>query len=515
MGRAPTKGYCHTCRKRRVKCDKQLPACQRCIRAGYDCQGYENPLRMENYGMVKSSDGASLNLARIPAGAITAAAVEAHTPMELGFVAFEDNAYFAFMSYHSGWVNAPITQLCAAQAYDEMSYNAAKAVSMGFLAHEHRFPELRLKAGAIYQKLLKELARRLQRRQRKEMAVLVVPIMAMVGYELVSDKTAAHLSHQNGIAGILQYCGPSAYQQQPLLVTFELARVVLACHGLAAKKRSILEEHDWLTIPWKIHSKDLTQEIVDIFVEFPGLFEDITGSSLMIDHHYATKLMARLYDIRHRLYRWRHEWNVQNPKAGREVPCDDMSFPSTGTGAVISHLAKGQLGNRLLYYENFSQAMDLSFYHSMLLWVWRLENIVAPGSAPAEGDVLTTSDLDYIVGASTELHPENPLLMPGDEQLFCQPAIEVIRSIRYLITNTPTSKDHKMAVIAPVAVLYAALQPDGDLAQWLELMFSASGQFSQQSTAVVIKNLALHLSLPTIAQGISSDGAAGMVITKV
>ncbi len=39
MGRAPTSGNCHTCRARRVKCDKGRPACERCVKAGFECQG--------------------------------------------------------------------------------------------------------------------------------------------------------------------------------------------------------------------------------------------------------------------------------------------------------------------------------------------------------------------------------------------------------------------------------------------------------------------------------------------
>lgn len=36
----PSKG-CHTCKQRRVKCDEGKPACQRCIRIGRECGGYQ------------------------------------------------------------------------------------------------------------------------------------------------------------------------------------------------------------------------------------------------------------------------------------------------------------------------------------------------------------------------------------------------------------------------------------------------------------------------------------------
>ena len=40
---------CWTCRRRRVKCDRLLPACQKCYKAAQPCQGYtEKPLRWVN-----------------------------------------------------------------------------------------------------------------------------------------------------------------------------------------------------------------------------------------------------------------------------------------------------------------------------------------------------------------------------------------------------------------------------------------------------------------------------------
>lgn len=55
MGRAPTSGNCHTCRMRRVKCDRTRPACERCIKAGFECKGYETVLRMQSHSVVEDA----------------------------------------------------------------------------------------------------------------------------------------------------------------------------------------------------------------------------------------------------------------------------------------------------------------------------------------------------------------------------------------------------------------------------------------------------------------------------
>ncbi|KAJ9136594.1 Transcriptional regulatory protein moc3 [Pleurostoma richardsiae] len=64
MGRPPTSGYCHTCRKRRIKCDKARPSCHRCLKSGYTCKGYDLGLRMQSLVVVTEPEG-SQRLAKI------------------------------------------------------------------------------------------------------------------------------------------------------------------------------------------------------------------------------------------------------------------------------------------------------------------------------------------------------------------------------------------------------------------------------------------------------------------
>ena len=40
-------GACHNCRRQRLKCDRSLPQCLKCIRRGQECLGYERLFRWE------------------------------------------------------------------------------------------------------------------------------------------------------------------------------------------------------------------------------------------------------------------------------------------------------------------------------------------------------------------------------------------------------------------------------------------------------------------------------------
>lgn len=42
--KSATEGNCYTCRRRRVKCDRQLPHCAKCLRTKLECLGYTKPL---------------------------------------------------------------------------------------------------------------------------------------------------------------------------------------------------------------------------------------------------------------------------------------------------------------------------------------------------------------------------------------------------------------------------------------------------------------------------------------
>ncbi|ERS98495.1 hypothetical protein HMPREF1624_05279 [Sporothrix schenckii ATCC 58251] len=139
MGRAPTSGNCHTCRKRRVKCDQARPACERCVRGGFVCQGYETVLRIQNHAVVAGVAPGSVRLAKVqdmtsfprkekevaapptprraskraaatPAQPTTAAKQTPSPsppsmPQELSLVGFVDDMAFSYFFQAYGWIN--------------------------------------------------------------------------------------------------------------------------------------------------------------------------------------------------------------------------------------------------------------------------------------------------------------------------------------------------------------------------------------------------------------------------
>jgi hypothetical protein len=132
---------------------------------------------MENYGVNQGLDGSS-NLVRV------ADRLSTIPTKDLSLVAFEETICLSYKMKQCAWVNEPIMQLCAYKELDQMSYDAARTFSMGVMAYDHHSSSLQFRAGSIYQALLVELSKRLQRVRREELAALIVPVMAMTGYEV-------------------------------------------------------------------------------------------------------------------------------------------------------------------------------------------------------------------------------------------------------------------------------------------------------------------------------------------
>ncbi|CVL04960.1 uncharacterized protein FMAN_12969 [Fusarium mangiferae] len=62
---------CSTCKRRKVKCDEQLPGCKRCAKIGVECPGYHKPVKWSvkyERHMVHSSPAASNSFPRFDSG---------------------------------------------------------------------------------------------------------------------------------------------------------------------------------------------------------------------------------------------------------------------------------------------------------------------------------------------------------------------------------------------------------------------------------------------------------------
>lgn len=192
MGRAPSSGYCHNCRKRRVKCDKTKPGCFRCAKAGYTCLGYHLPLRMQRHLLIPDSQGGQqvvvlrnqnasdlATRAATPALATDVTAAPGlpqrirHTDEELSFAYFLNNYAWAHF-----W--RPIMRFMPTLASDvDVPYTASLALAVGVWAAVGKNETLKIRALKLYDKAISGFRRHLSQASgdKEKMALLPTSVI--------------------------------------------------------------------------------------------------------------------------------------------------------------------------------------------------------------------------------------------------------------------------------------------------------------------------------------------------
>ncbi|EPE05554.1 c6 zinc finger domain containing protein [Ophiostoma piceae UAMH 11346] len=311
MGRAPTSGNCHTCRQRRVKCDKARPACDRCARGGFVCQGYETVLRIQNHAAVSGAAPGSLRLAKVQnfssypvaetkaktprtaaarasqfhasqsktpsstspsestgsAGSTVSAAFTQRTPPLvpqpnlIGFVDDMATSYF-FQSY--GWINmhSILLQDAAMQRYfvqpdtrrvsgssGSLDQDSLRALCYGLLGRDKHIPALQDAGRRVYGRAIAQLRATITTSSKDELTALVKPISLLGSYSVAVERDL-RFTHHTGLARILEVCGPEYFQSPDILPVFESVRMTLVADAVIRRQPTFLAQPQWKTLPW-------------------------------------------------------------------------------------------------------------------------------------------------------------------------------------------------------------------------------------------------------------------------
>lgn len=249
MGREPTSTNCHTCRRRRVKCDKKKPSCGQCQKSQYECLGYERILRIQSHGVGLSKQPGYSSLVKIGqsgsypskepiqddnpqlhghdrgrrrrqkkpqkrqitgSASPTAASPQnlaTHLPqplisqtIRLSLDPFVDNITFSYFFDAYSWINihsiflqdTPMRQHLTEQT-DELGYDSLRALAYGIFGRDHQAEGLQQKGERIYGTVLQKLQAKLITGSKSELAALIKPISIMGSYA-VSSGDIYHIS---------------------------------------------------------------------------------------------------------------------------------------------------------------------------------------------------------------------------------------------------------------------------------------------------------------------------------
>ncbi|ROW04847.1 hypothetical protein VMCG_04729 [Cytospora schulzeri] len=495
MGRPPTSGYCHTCRKRRIKCDKTRPSCLRCLKSGYVCKGYDLGLRMQSLVVVTEPEG-SQRLARIVAPGVAPPAIhhihhqQQHTHRgqrasskaqdrhdeqhkqpeeekaerlgpapEMNLSAFQEHMAFSYFFATYGWAYFWKPFLHLARETD-LAPNASRMCSLA-LAYGHMGiskGDKRLKSTGLelYGKTLREVQSSLSKgvEARSELARLCVPVVILGMYSFAIDRDL-RLIHNIGVAQILKHCGPEAFQEEPLLTAFRSCRALLICQSFAIRRRTFLEDNKWKVGPWEKLPKTALDRLVDIMADMPGVVNDMAASEHPVSPVTRAAFLKRVGGLREQLQMWRWRWEKNHPDVAREVPSKLHNLDNINTSVFREQLAT------MIEFDTTEQALEMLTYNAGLIYLMQLEDLLDM-SDPHSPSPLSEDNIDYIRHAGRH-HPSSPLLLPEEARFICQPALEAFRLIPSLYKNLVTSQDRIMVILAPLGIVYTSTQNNVEL----------------------------------------------------
>ncbi|TFA99679.1 hypothetical protein CCMA1212_008490 [Trichoderma ghanense] len=250
---------------------------------------------------------------------------------------FVDNVTFSYLFDAYSWINmhsillqdTPMRQHLAQQT-DELGYDSLRALAYGLFGRDHHVEQLQQKGQQIYGTILKRLQSRLGVASKSELATLIKPIHIMGSYAIAIDSDLRFVHHQ-GLARILEHCGPECFQDPSILPLFESCRFTMLANAIVQRHGTFLEQEQWKTVPWSRcpENKSNTQKLLDIISSLPGLFEKtdrvlnersqwVAGDCTIIRAETPTTvpdLQQQLDSMLLDLIAWRYHWSAENSKA--------------------------------------------------------------------------------------------------------------------------------------------------------------------------------------------------------
>ncbi|PVH83633.1 hypothetical protein DL98DRAFT_585516 [Cadophora sp. DSE1049] len=461
-------GACHTCRRRRVKCDLAQPTCERCTKAKIQCEGYakkgglkfvDEKQKAEKRVQIKREaylqaikaederDKARQHHSKTPEEAIQAQrlqipASEQQFPKptndivtsqkskskehntaigkELSVTGFQDKIHMSFLLskfFVGARMFTPWMLKGCKWNEDCTTTQTMKALSGIYFGRMHHRKQSLDFGFQSYSKALRLLSKDLISKKAWELPSLT-NVLSLTVFEIMASPTGnGFLQHEGGIARLIQSSTPERFQSIPELDVFESARLAIAFGCADLRIRCFLEEPRWKTIPWLKHpeARDLRSLIYDRFCDFPGILQDLEAfrSGNLQDPVDVAKLYQRVCDQLQKLYEWRVQWESQNGHCCFSKPSQDPRSPFP----------------QALHFQNLQQAAGLAHYNTVLLILLRAGRVLKGRNFSS-----TTSSESMPV---TRINPD--LLLPQDPKTPHGVASEILRSVEYGLSEPHTS----------------------------------------------------------------------------
>ena len=477
--KAPRSSGCRTCVGRRVKCDRSHPVCQRCRKAGLECDGppfvpqntietpesmalrvHSRPQRRFFHYSTLPKDQPSQRASTTSRSATIEANLSTEPMLEDVCRNFFLDRYWASSrpeGYHLAnkeWM----MDFYAHKNPDSSSLLALRSLSRSYFARIHQTERLQRQAMQLYSQALTALVSDLKDPSRALDFDTLAATALLEVYECVNfTSQAGWVQHCQGAGRLLQVRGPQRFHEPHEQAVFAWIRHFLVLEALQSKSRTFLEEQAWLNIlspvgvdiPWGV-------QLTSIFTRVPGLIEQVlaldSGSDVeLIGADEKIELIRQDLDtVLQEFRRWHSDWQ----QVPRRLPIESQNpdsprlFPSE-----VRPFAKDLNYNGL---EFGTSTMYWNVYMIVTLrWMNKVESI--------------SSKLELLMASPTlDASNEIPYYQEQQRQYDLQPYAWVIcRSIPYFLTSKHVYQGSHY-ITPPAHAALGTFPPESPIAKWLK-----------------------------------------------
>ncbi|KAK2787101.1 hypothetical protein FQN52_007367 [Onygenales sp. PD_12] len=262
-------------------CDRKRPVCGQCLKLGLKCEGYGREIRF-------------INVSGEPAKA------QAHKHGQ-----------------GPARITAPaaLVRSAYAEKYMGMFWSGYLPGSKPFPAHIMQY------TGGGWTNTLPQLCRASPAIQKIMLAVLYGLYEGQIFFGQDDQDRIAQASnwrnHVNGELAVVASQPPETYVSGYLHQLFVDGRLHLTTSAIQARKRTVLSNPEWKTVPWREIPKTPKDRLIDIFVEIPTLLEnlDIMRGCQEADTREALQheLLQTCWELERELINWRIHLGIKDP----------------------------------------------------------------------------------------------------------------------------------------------------------------------------------------------------------
>ncbi|KAI1370693.1 hypothetical protein F4677DRAFT_465005 [Hypoxylon crocopeplum] len=473
---------------------EERPYCQRCIKSGLECLGYIRSTQWRHFSTAPfterprgDSRWTSKVVPRILSGQLSE-----QVPRGLDLAAFQDNFCFSFIFSNFVWRGYGALWLAHAAEgkLGPLALSSARALAQSYFGRAKSVLGVEIQGAVQYGKCLQGLRQELGGGQllKDSSCELVVPILLLMMHACTLTDRAAALFHLKGVSRIIDLCGPTVFQRQPLLNALEAARATMVVASLVTQRRVCLEEPRWHSVPYALDpsAKPPMSYLLDILTFVPGLLEDFSRLEFSGDKKtepaidpstLQTSLLDRTMQKLTILYCWRWRWQG---RFGSEVTATNNHSSAHALGGATVKLPNLVGSSPWVSPLNFARpaaAADIMLYNAVLIWLlalmWDLEplradTLIEQCANQARESVLSKcASVPYDkfnftdpTAKLTSYGSFGPLRRPGAAVSVRDPAIEICRAFEWQSRHHGAGDEANFIYMFPIGMAISVLDAD-------------------------------------------------------